>query len=92
MKTEQSLIRYIADNWLDGDAEGLDENTPITELNVIDSAGIFDLVHHLQDEYRVAVPLPDIAPSNFRTIRAIADLVHRLQDEDRLQQKEGAVR
>lgn len=87
MGTEQLLIRHIADNWLDGETEGLDENTPIAELNIIDSAGIFDLVHYLQTEFRVTVPLQDIAPENFRTIGAVAALVHRLQGKE-----EGAVR
>jgi len=79
--TEQELIDYIAEVWLGGDAEGLDAEAPILELNIIDSAAIFDLVHHMQDRFRISVPLPEIAPDNFRTIRAIAALVDRLQKE-----------
>lgn len=82
---EKSLIDYIADVWMDGDADGLDAQAPLFELNIIDSAAIFDLVHHLQGEYRITVPLQDISPENFRTISAIAGLVDRLQGE-----REGA--
>jgi peptidyl carrier protein len=78
---EQELIDYIAEVWLGGDAEGLDAEAPILELNIIDSAAIFDLVHHLQDRFRISVPLQEIAPENFRTVGAIAALVDRLREE-----------
>ncbi|GHE88914.1 acyl carrier protein [Streptomyces longispororuber] len=83
MSTQQSIINYIADVWLDGDAEGLDAQLPIAELNIIDSAGIFDLVHYLQSDFRVTVPLQEISPANFRTVDAIAALVERLRAADK---------
>ncbi|MEU2560443.1 acyl carrier protein [Streptomyces longispororuber] len=83
MSTQQSIINYIADVWLDGDAEGLDAQLPIAELNIIDSAGIFDLVHYLQSDFRVTVPLREISPANFRTVDAIAALVERLRAADK---------
>ncbi|GGV41412.1 acyl carrier protein [Streptomyces spectabilis] len=79
MSTQQSIINYIADVWLDGDAEGLDAHLPIAELNIIDSAGIFDLVHYLQTDFRITVPLREISPANFRTVDSIAALVDRLR-------------
>ncbi|PJE96350.1 acyl carrier protein [Streptomyces carminius] len=85
MSTQQSIINHIADVWLDGDADGLDAQVPITELNIVDSAGIFDLVHYLQETFRVTVPLHEITPANFRTVEAITGLVERLR-------KAGAVR
>ncbi|QDQ14791.1 acyl carrier protein [Streptomyces spectabilis] len=79
MSTQQSIINYIADVWLEGDAEGLDAQLPIAELNIIDSAGIFDLVHYLQTDFRITVPLREISPANFRTVDSIAALVDRLR-------------
>ncbi|MFD6286003.1 acyl carrier protein [Streptomyces sp. NPDC060205] len=81
MTTQQSIINYIAGVWLDGDAEGLDAQVPLAELNIIDSAGIFDLVHYMQDDFRVTVPLREISPANFRTVDAMAALVERLRRE-----------
>lgn len=86
MNLQQALIRHIADAWLDGDAEGLDADVSLTELNVIDSTAIFDLVHHLQATYRITVPLNQVVPENFATVNAIAALVERLR------QAEGAAR
>ncbi|MGK5543929.1 acyl carrier protein [Streptomyces sp. URMC 127] len=78
--TPQKLITdYIVEVWMDGDAGGLEPDTPIDELNIIDSAGVFDLVHFLQQEFRVTVPLRQISPANFRSVNAISALVGRLQ-------------
>ncbi|MFC5718660.1 acyl carrier protein [Streptomyces gamaensis] len=78
--TPQKLITdYIVEVWMDGDADGLEPDTPIDELNIIDSAGVFDLVHYLQEEFRVTVPLREIAPANFRSVSTISALVERLK-------------
>jgi acyl carrier protein len=77
------LIGYIADAWMGGDAAGLRADTPIIELNIIDSAAIFDLVHALQAEFGVTVPLQEITPANFGSVGAIAALVGRLDEEEK---------
>ncbi|WP_371525596.1 acyl carrier protein [Streptomyces sp. NBC_01283] len=80
--TPQKLITdYIVDVWMDGDADGIEPETPIAELNIIDSVGIFDLVHHLQDEFRITVPVSEVSLKNFRSINSICDLVERLRKE-----------
>jgi acyl carrier protein len=76
-------IGYISEALLDGDADGLRADTPIIELNIIDSAAIFDLVHALQAEYGITVPLRDITPVNFTSVNAIAALVDRLEKEEK---------
>lgn len=75
---ETSITRHIVDIMLDGDGEGLDSTTPLMELNIVDSAAIFDLVHFLQSEFRITVPLPEVSPENFATVNSIAALVERL--------------
>ncbi|WP_194905960.1 phosphopantetheine-binding protein [Catenulispora rubra] len=79
MTTQQSLMRYIADTWMGGDSTGLEADSNLVELNVIDSAAIFDLVHHLQVAYQIKVPLHEVTPDNFRTVAAIAALVDQLR-------------
>ncbi|GHD88865.1 acyl carrier protein [Streptomyces naganishii] len=82
MTPRKLITDYIADVWMDGDAEGLEPETPIAELNIIDSAGIFDLVHYLQGEFRVTVPLQEVTPRNFRSVDAICALVERLRQDE----------
>ncbi|EST35967.1 hypothetical protein N566_16950 [Streptomycetaceae bacterium MP113-05] len=79
MNPRKLITDYIVDVWMDGDAEGLEPETPLTELNVIDSAGIFDLVHHLQNEFRITIPLKEVSLKNFRSVETISALVERHQ-------------
>ncbi|MCZ9349132.1 acyl carrier protein [Streptomyces mutabilis] len=81
MTIEERLVSYIADTWLEGDPDGLDEDTPLIELNIVDSPGMFELVHHLQFEYRITVPLREVTPDNFQSVKTIATLIVRLQGE-----------
>ncbi|MEO9239383.1 MAG: acyl carrier protein [Jatrophihabitantaceae bacterium] len=64
-----------------GDAAGLTPQAPLLELNIIDSAAIFDFVYYLQAEFGVVVPLSDVTPHNFASIEAIAAMVDRLRSE-----------
>ncbi|MFG1796239.1 acyl carrier protein [Nocardia sp. NPDC049149] len=79
MTTEQFLQDLIVDSWLDGNGDGLRADTPILELNIISSVEIFELVHAIQKEFAIAIPLPDIRPENFRSIEAIAGLIERFR-------------
>lgn len=76
---ETSITDHIVEALLNGDGDGLDGTTPLMELNIVDSAGIFDLVHFLQSEFRITVPLPEVSPENFATVNSIAALVQRLR-------------
>jgi acyl carrier protein len=81
--TPQKLITdYIVDVWMDGDAESLEPDTPIAELNIIDSVGIFDLVHFLQREFCITVPLREVTLDNFRSVNAIFALVDRMREDE----------
>ncbi|HEY1920540.1 MAG TPA: acyl carrier protein [Streptosporangiaceae bacterium] len=81
MTIQQSIITYVADAWMGGDADGLGADLPLAEMNIIDSAAMFDLVHFLQGTFRIQVPLDEVTPRNFTSINAITALVERLRDE-----------
>lgn len=73
------ILRLIADNYAGGDAEGIGLDTPLLELNIIDSSALFDLVDLLNREASVTIPLQEVLPANFTSVQAMLDLVHRLQ-------------
>lgn len=82
MTPEKLITDYIAYVWMDGDAESLEPETPIAELNIVDSMGIFDLVSFLQSTFDVTVPTQDVTLKNFRSVQTISDLVSRLHEDD----------
>ncbi|WP_072957863.1 acyl carrier protein [Vibrio gazogenes] len=78
MLTNQ-LIQHIAQQFLDGDTDGLEHDTPLFELNIVDSAAIFDLVDFLKNEAQVEIKMQDIYPENFASVAAMVSLVERLK-------------
>ncbi len=76
----QIILDHIAENYLDSEGEQFTTETPLLELNIIDSASLFDLVEMLRRETGVAVPLQEVTPANFASVREMVDLVGRLQN------------
>ncbi len=72
------LLSYITETYLDEDEDEFDINTPLLELNIIDSSSLFDLVEWLRKETGSVIPLQEIAPHNFASVQAILNLVKRL--------------
>lgn len=79
MSFEDKLLAHIVESYLGGDGEDLDADTPLIDLNVIDSIVVFDLVHFLQDETGITIPIREVTLDNFATIRKITGLVARLR-------------
>lgn len=78
---ESKLIQHIATQYLDGEQDGLNAQTPLFELNVVDSASIFDLVDFLRQESNVTIGIHEIHPANFASVQAMVALVQRLQTQ-----------
>ncbi|TMP27269.1 acyl carrier protein [Pseudoalteromonas rubra] len=75
------LLNHIAEQFLDGEKDGLEPQTPLFELNIVDSAAIFDLVDYLKQETQLNIGMQEIHPGNFASVDAMVTLVERLQTE-----------
>jgi acyl carrier protein len=73
------ILHLITDYYAGGDADEIAVDTPLLELNIIDSSSLFDLVELLNREAYVTIPLHDVTPANFASVQAMIDLVGRLQ-------------
>lgn len=78
---ESSLIEYVSGNLLEGSVEGLDADTPLLELNILDSVEVLTIVQFMQSEFGVAVPVGRVVPENFGSVRAMCGLVAELKQE-----------
>lgn len=77
----EKIKQHIANNYLDGEGDDLTNDTPLTELNIIDSASIFDLVDFIKDATGLNIPMVEINPSNFASIDSMCHLVTRLESQ-----------
>ncbi|MBY6243037.1 acyl carrier protein [Methylosinus sp. Sm6] len=73
------IQRLVAETCAGGDVDQIELDTPLLELNFLDSSALFDLVDLLNREADVVIPLREVTPNNFGSVQAIIDLVERLQ-------------
>lgn len=76
---ENTILNYISENYLGSEDQDFGADTPILELNIVDSGSLFDLVDMLRRETGATIPLKQITPGNFASVRCIVDLVERLR-------------
>lgn len=58
---------------------GLKSGERWLESGLIDSLGILDLVHFLEEELKVQVTDEELLPDNFQSLQAVADFVRNKQ-------------
>ncbi|WP_426395337.1 phosphopantetheine-binding protein [Ralstonia sp. R-29] len=73
-----ALIAFISDSFL-GDGTRIAADTPLLELNILDSAALFDVVDFVHRQFDIAIPVTEVHPDNFTNVSMLARLVGRLQ-------------
>ena len=63
---------YIVDNFLFGDANGLQDDSSFLDEGIVDSTGIIELVAFVEKSFKIEVEDDDIVPENFDSIANIA--------------------
>jgi acyl carrier protein len=71
--------RFIGDELLGGEHNGLDESTPLLEWGVLDSLSVAQLLSFAEERYAVDVPEREVNPHNLKDIAAFVDLLERLR-------------
>lgn len=66
---------FLRDQILSGQDEGLTLETPLLELGILDSFGLFKLLAHLNGCYPIDLRLEEVEGAHFRSIGSISQLV-----------------
>lgn len=73
---ENDIRQFIVDELqFDGSTEGLPDDLPLIEKNVLDSLGLFHLVGYLESTYGIEVLDEELVSDHFGTIHNIAGFV-----------------
>jgi acyl carrier protein len=70
-----SIRDHLVVRWLNGDARGLDDETDLQRLGVLDSFSTLDVVAFLGEAFHVEIEPSDVNSETFRSIGTIAKLV-----------------
>ncbi len=71
------LTEFIGGSFLESGSE-LTAETPLLDLNILDSASLFDVVDFVRNEWRLHIPADEIHPGNFASITQLHHLINRL--------------
>ena len=77
MEHKQAIRKFVVENFLFGEANGLKDETSFLEEGIIDSTGILELVTFLEDEYSITVEDEELVPENLDSINNVANYLQR---------------
>ena len=69
--TKQKIKKFIIENFLFGNDEGLKDDTSFLEEGIIDSTGILELVNYLEEEFEIRVDDEELIPENLDSINNV---------------------
>jgi len=79
MTTAEELKSWFSREVLEGQDVGLDEETQLIELGLIDSITTIKLQTFVASRFGVEIPLKQLTAENLGSIRAITSMIERLQ-------------
>lgn len=78
MESYKAKVRsFIVDNFLFGDASGLENRASMLEKGIIDSTGILELVNYLSEEFSITINDEELVPENLDTIDNVSAFLQR---------------
>jgi len=81
MKTLESIVSFIEENFLFGDKIHVSQEQSLTKNNVIDSTGILEIISFIEHSYNISVHDEDIVPENFDSIQSITQYINTKKAE-----------
>lgn len=75
MSLQEDIKNFIVENFLFGDAGGLNNDSSFIKEGIVDSTGILQLVAFIQEQYLVAVEDEELIPENLDSVSKVAAFV-----------------
>jgi acyl carrier protein len=66
---------FVVDNFLFGNANGLEDDTSFLEAGILDSTGVMEVVAFLEQQFGVRVDEDELTPENLDSISSIGAFV-----------------
>ncbi len=77
---EDRIKEFILRHFPMAKKKGLQSDEKWLETGMIDSLGILDLVHFLEQEFSLTVSDDDLQPEHFQSLNAVVEFVAKKQD------------
>jgi acyl carrier protein len=73
---KKQIRKFIVDNFLFGQDEGLTDSTSFLDKGIIDSTGVLELATHLETTFKIKVKDEELVPENLDSIDAVTKYLH----------------
>jgi acyl carrier protein len=78
MSEEKTKIRqFIIENFLFGNADGLNDDTSFLEEGIIDSTGVLELITFLEEEFSIKVEDAELIPENLDSMNNVDSFLQK---------------
>ncbi len=74
---EERIREFILKQFPLARKSGLKSNEKWLETGMIDSLGILDLVHYLEEEFTLNISDDELQPENFESLEAVVEFVRK---------------
>ena len=81
MKDLEKIRDFIVDNFLFGDGDRLENDTPFLEGGIIDSTGMLELIGFLEETFGITVEDEELVPENLDSLENIARFLDRKREK-----------
>lgn len=73
------LKDFIVENFLFGDAAGLEDETSFLESGIIDSTGMLELITFLEEQFQIQIEDEELSPENLDSLNNLEAFLSRKQ-------------
>jgi acyl carrier protein len=77
MPLREAIRKFIHENFILDEGDGIRDEDSLLEKGVIDSTGVLELVAFIEDKYGFRVEDEELVPENLDSIRQIAEFILR---------------
>ena len=78
--SRNKIKSFIIENFLFGNADGLNDDTSFLEEGIIDSTGVLELIAFLEEEFDIKVQDEELIPENLDSIDKVTAFLGRKID------------
>jgi len=75
MDIVQTLREYIIENFLFEEDGSLQEDTSFLDSGIIDSTGMLELAHFIEDEFQINIEDEEMLPENLDSLKAVKEFI-----------------
>jgi acyl carrier protein len=72
---KNKIKSFIVDNFLFGNANGLNDDTSFLEEGIVDSTGVLEVITYLEEEFSITVDDEELIPENLDSINNLVVFV-----------------